>query len=244
LPLYVTPTEFFALIIISLFSINVSLQIIISILDRLIIKKITFSKVFTKFDPLFHDLFILFMYMVSIDRVEIQFLTNRIITKFVKWHESKYCFPPRKLDFKSYLNGYSSLCLSFDEIIGEHKVSDNTLRNLFYYARNCESIRFRDTTIDYFYFYFSGKTKNGYYSKGISTKLVVSVENEFDNEFQFWRLDHQYFMDQRLLKKVLKLMDLSLFDEEKMAFVIMNVVHYGERSINLLLCKNKNNQHV
>jgi len=181
--------------------------------------------------------------MGHIDNKDVMFLTENIIQKYMVWYKNRHGSFPKKLDFKSYLSGYKLLCESFDEISGRpDTITDYALRKLFYYSRNTNLIWFNDSTLDLFYQYFSGKTMKEFYKKGSYNKLQIQVSQTFEMEFSFWKdVDSEYYFDLSLMKKVMKLLDFSTMDDEKKTFLIINSVHYGDKSLLDLLHSNTNN---
>lgn len=186
--------------------------------------------------------------MEPIDKKEINFLKNQIIKRYnelKKLTKTESSDTLKTTTFSSYLNQYWILSESFDEIVGKGLVTNNSLRKLFYYGNKVDQLKVNPIILDSYYRYFSGMSRKEFNSGGGRNRVVIKVYEEFETEFTFWKeVDQMYFLSYGFLKKVLSLLDISSFDSLKRAFVFLNSVHFGDKSMHSLLKINKSNKSV
>lgn len=179
--------------------------------------------------------------MLKIDQTDILFLKEQIIKRYNQWcieNQNK----EKVLKLNTYLESYTSLKKSFDEIVGEGCIQTNSLRKLMIEDNEYGTLNFRKSTLDTFYKYFSGKTMDEYQTGKLSNKLRIKIADQFNTEFEFWRdVDKNFFMEQSLLKKVITVVDLTSLNDKQMAFIVFNAVHYADRSFKQLTALTKDN---
>ena len=164
-----------------------------------------------------------------------------IISKLLK---KRFCeLSGGKTKWTGYLNLYEELANSInEETRNKIRISSRTLRELVFY-KNCKKA-YNIEIIDTCYKYISGTNRKEYLCIGKTDMQKFTNEKEpFEKEYLIWeQTKQQSLMSRHTLSKTTNFITENNIDERMNVFALLNVIHYGDTSINTLAKKNYNNE--